>query len=153
MSERCQRCGEIGEDRRTLWMSCFYAMEELGLPFEDKVLFQVPNDADIKPEKAPVQIPLGDGNHITLDPGTFKTESPLTPMRVYTLRVCKECRGEWMGAIEQWFKVKPQREEIGSGIFVRENGATVEISEEEWYRRNPGREPVRVLKESENTHG
>ena len=29
-----------------------------------------------------------------------------------------------------------------SGIFVRENGATVEISREEWDRRYPGREPV-----------
>lgn len=31
----------------------------------------------------------------------------------------------------------------GSGIFVRENGKTVEISEAEWKKRNPGREPVR----------
>jgi hypothetical protein len=32
--------------------------------------------------------------------------------------------------------------ERGSGIFIRENGATVEISREEWDRRFPGREPV-----------
>lgn len=32
-----------------------------------------------------------------------------------------------------------------SGIFIRENGATVEISEEEWNRRNPDREPVRFI--------
>lgn len=31
----------------------------------------------------------------------------------------------------------------GSGIFVREAGQTVEISEEEWYKRNPDREPVK----------
>jgi hypothetical protein len=31
----------------------------------------------------------------------------------------------------------------GSGIFVRENGQTIEISEEEWQRRHPDREPVR----------
>jgi hypothetical protein len=30
-----------------------------------------------------------------------------------------------------------------SGIFVRENGQTVEISVEEWNRRNPDREPVK----------
>lgn len=29
----------------------------------------------------------------------------------------------------------------GSGIFIRENGATVEISREEWDARNPGCEP------------
>lgn len=32
----------------------------------------------------------------------------------------------------------------GSGIFVRDNGATVEISREEWDRRYPGREPVTI---------
>lgn len=29
----CQRCGENGNDRRTLYMNCFYDMDELGLPF------------------------------------------------------------------------------------------------------------------------
>ena len=42
------------------------------------------------------------------------------------------------------FKRKPT-----SGIFIRENGATREISREEWEERNPGREPgaLRVLDE------
>ncbi|MBE3120164.1 MAG: hypothetical protein IMZ50_15600 [Candidatus Atribacteria bacterium] len=35
--EQCQRCGEIGDDRRTLWMACFYQMQELGLPFKEEV--------------------------------------------------------------------------------------------------------------------
>ena len=40
----------------------------------------------------------------------------------------------------------------GSGIFVREGGQTIEITEEEWSLRNPGREPVRaVAKEESNT--
>lgn len=34
MSEKCARCGEVDDDRRTLWMRCFYDMSELGLPFE-----------------------------------------------------------------------------------------------------------------------
>lgn len=38
----------------------------------------------------------------------------------------------------------------GSGIFVREAGNTVEISEEEWSRRNPGREPVRTVVDEES---
>jgi hypothetical protein len=100
--EKCQRCGEVGEDRRTLRMECFYAMEELGLPFgrED--------------------------NH------------------VYTLRVCKDCRATWMAAISGWFKNPQTHQEVGSGIFVRRNGASVEISEEEWRTKYPNREPVRV---------
>lgn len=31
----------------------------------------------------------------------------------------------------------------GSGIFIRENGQTKEITEAEWFERNPDREPVR----------
>ena len=38
-----------------------------------------------------------------------------------------------------------------SGIFVRENGQTVEISREEWNRRNPGHEPVAVLQDENET--
>lgn len=32
--EQCQVCNETGYDRRTLFMSCFYDMSELGLPFD-----------------------------------------------------------------------------------------------------------------------
>ncbi len=34
--EVCQRCGEYDYDTRTLWMSCMYAMDELGLPFAQR---------------------------------------------------------------------------------------------------------------------
>lgn len=104
--EICQRCGTNDYDNRTLWMKCFYAMEELNIPF----------------------------NHITLESDLF-----------YTLRVCKDCRGDWMTAIKTWFNDKPVRESCGSGIFVRRNGVTVEITKEEWYEKNPGCEPARVI--------
>lgn len=62
----------------------------------------------------------------------------------YCMRVCKACRGDWLAAIRTWFHAASEREASpGSGIFVRELGATREISEDEWLRRNPGREPVR----------
>lgn len=105
--ETCQRCGEKDEDRRTLWMACFYAMNELGLPFEE--------------------------NEVSKDHAKF-----------FTLRVCKDCRAAWMGAIKKWFYDKPVKESFGSGIFVRRNGANVEISEEEWLEENPGRQPAKV---------
>jgi hypothetical protein len=35
----------------------------------------------------------------------------------------------------------------GSGIFIRRNGRTVEISQEEWDRAFPGQEPVRMTAE------
>ena len=104
--KKCQRCKKIGEDRRTLWMACFYAMDELWLPFK-------------KIESS--------------DKGMF-----------YTLTVCKNCRASWMEAIKDWFNKGEVKEIVNSGIFVRRNGATIEISEQEWYRENPGRDPVRV---------
>jgi len=58
----------------------------------------------------------------------------------YTLRVCKDCRADWMDAIKTWFKAKPVKESCGSGIFIRRNGATVEITQEEWIELNPDRE-------------
>lgn len=36
----------------------------------------------------------------------------------------------------------------GSGIFVRENGATVEITREEWNRRNPDQEPCYLTEQA-----
>lgn len=105
MEEICQRCSDKDYDHRTLWMACFYEMNELGLPFKQ-----------------------------------VKVEDLL----FYTLRVCKKCRAEWMGAIQSWFNKVPKKEKsCGSGIFVRRNGAILEISEEEWYRNNPGRKLVK----------
>jgi len=68
----------------------------------------------------------------------------------HTLRVCKECRADWMNSIKVWFENKPVIEEsCGSGIFIRENGALKEITEEEWYKRNPDCEPVKVKKDEQ----
>jgi hypothetical protein len=41
-------------------------------------------------------------------------------------------------------------EKVGSGIFIREEGSTKEISREEWDRRYPGEEPVTVKYEEED---
>lgn len=73
--ERCERCGEYGQDRRTLHMKCLYQMSELQVP--------------------------------------FRIEDDL-----YVLRVCKDCRGDWLKVIEYWFVNKPQyhREKIGWAI-------------------------------------
>ncbi len=110
--EQCQRCKEVDEDRRSLWMACFYEMDELHLPFDKKKM----KDADE------------------------------TLYQFYTLRVCKNCRSDWMKSIQCWFHdVEPQTKSCGSGIFVREFGANVEITEEEWYRRNPEKHPIRFI--------
>lgn len=111
--EECQRCKEVGEERRILWMSCCYEMDELGLPL----------------------------THI--DP----IRNDDVPMRFYTMRVCKTCRALWMQYIKLWF-ITPDNKKAAcnSGIFVRELGATIEISREEWDKRAPGIEPC-IFKE------
>ena len=40
--EECVRCKEVDEDRRTLWMRCFYEMNELEVPFEIQYTPDVP---------------------------------------------------------------------------------------------------------------
>lgn len=44
---------------------------------------------------------------------------------------------------------EPIQKKQSSGIFIRENGATKEISIEEWHERFPDREPI-VLKNKES---
>ena len=113
MTEKCARCNEEGDDLRTLWMACFYEMNELNIPFDKKQIIE-----------------NGNFTHY-----------------FYTLRVCKDCRSEWMAAISNWFKKPIKRESCGSGIFIRRNGANIEVTEEELEEICPGQIPVRFLSE------
>lgn len=143
MSERCDRCGSVGEDRRTLWMGCFYRMTELGLPFGEEVLF-AGDPADMTLSREGFRIDVG-GESVTLEAGRVTCSGELTPLKHYTLRVCKRCRAEWMRAVKAWFHATPEGEDhdadvrpgsaVGSGIFVRDEGSLREITREEWDRR------------------
>jgi hypothetical protein len=133
--ETCVRCGDVEEDRRTLWMACFYAMEELGLPFQQKVLFSADPET-LTREKEPDGITLSDGRRLNITAGTVRCHGELRPQGLYTLRVCKDCRASWMEAVQRWFNAPAEQDfvkrEVGTGIFVRRNGANVEVTEEEW---------------------
>ena len=59
-------------------MSCFYDMNELDLPFEKIVL----DSYDKSPKNLRPKIEF------------------------YTLRVCNDCRSEWMDSIVDWWKEK-----------------------------------------------
>lgn len=48
-------------------------------------------------------------------------------------------------------KTKQQRP-ASSGIFIREDGKTIEVTEEEWKRRHPDREPVRYQHHDDTTN-
>lgn len=55
-------------------------------------------------------------------------------------------------SLDIYLSVKePITKKGSSGIFVRENGQTIEITEEEWYTRNPDKEPIKVQTEEETT--
>jgi hypothetical protein len=139
--ETCARCGEPGEDRRTLWMACLYEMKELGLPFEEVSLPVAPHEAVTKtvtPEPYSVTSYSADGppvtNHGTFDRTHHRVEQPteVSLRHFYTLRVCKSCRADWMGAIKGWFGAPtPTRQPTGTGVFIRRNGDTVEATEDE----------------------
>lgn len=134
--EKCQRCGEIGEDRRTLQMACFYAMEEMGIPFEQ--VFVTGKKFAFKGTK---EIRAREGGFPPLTvPEYAKKASGKVDAAYYLLRVCKECRSDWMATIKNWFFTPPTvREGCGTGIFVRELGACREITLEEWERRRAER--------------
>ena len=103
MTEHCQRCKEKDEDRRTLWISCFYDMNELDIPFDNKM-----------------PIDLGGRSNY----------------KFYTLRICKDCRADWLRIIQNWFKEEIiQKEKIGSGIFIREFGSLREVTLEEFNKK------------------
>lgn len=151
--EKCAKCRSVGEDRRTLWMACFYAMQELDVPFEREILYHADlKDCEISAEGLKIELPARDGlpaTSLTLTPPKFRCSGDLTPHVLFTLRVCKRCRGEWMGAVKNWFCAEPEGQDrdandeppagtpagCGSGIFVREHGALKEITREEWDQR------------------
>ena len=51
-------------------------------------------------------------------------------------------------SLDVYLKVPGTERKPGSGIFVRENGQTKEISREDWDTRYPGRDPVVVADSS-----
>ena len=133
--EKCQKCGaEEGGDLRTLWMACFYAMGELNIPFEECAINGVycKKTGDKKTSFGLVPV-FSDG------------EGELFKRSFYTLRVCKSCRADWMSAIKGWWDAKTSEPEgCGSCIFVRRNGTTVEITQEEWEKLHGTEVPVRL---------
>src|ERR1700689_245993 len=114
--ELCVRCGEAAEDRRTLWMACLYAMHELKeVPFQESAVIGHLAKIGVQ-HPTPVYAKPGD------EVDTFK---------FYTLRVCKDCRADWMKAIRDWFVEKSKKVSTGTGVFLRKYGQTYEATQEE----------------------
>lgn len=120
MNGNCQKCNEETDELRTLWMACFYEMGELEIPFKMEI---IPDARDREG--------YANQNH-----------------QFYTLKVCKDCRAEWMTTIKIWWDAPLKKEKsCGSGIYIRRNGATIEVIEEEFDKLYPGHIAVRVIKD------
>jgi hypothetical protein len=119
--DECQLCGVHGEDKRSLTVECFYAVHE-AIP-EAIDLFLV-NESD------PSSGPLPD------DQGSKQG---------YYLRICKECRGRFLGHLKTWAEEsrakrgKPmdhdghiQESNEEANIPIREFGAIRYVTQSEW---------------------
>lgn len=88
-------------------MSCLYAMHELGIPFERRALRGTAH-------KYIGERVLWEGGQGY--PGVSVDEFAELPigdpieLRCYTLRVCKGCRSDWLGAVAAWFAGLPASE-------------------------------------------
>jgi hypothetical protein len=140
MTDKCQCCGEEGTDRRTLWMACLYEMSELNVPFKS-ITIDTLETSDVVETKAPDSCEVRtccDGVFTTQTHNFMRTDrntkqgAEVHQRQFYTLRVCKDCRANWMQAIQGWFdKGREQRESTGTGVYLRKNGATYEASQDE----------------------
>lgn len=148
MTEKCTRCGAEEEDLRTLWMACFYEMGELDISLEKTTLHVVDPELvkeTVEPRRYSVTSYPSDGSKPVTTSGTYdhtaRHAEPGAEVNLrgfYTMRVCKDCRAEWMGAIKQWFNQRePEHSSTGTGVFVRQLGACVELTPEEVARRFP----------------
>ncbi len=127
--ERCQRCGVVSPDLRTLWMACFYQMEELGLPLElIAVHGHVVQQKGVQRFKGfeDLPVPVWEDPEPSQEPGNFQ---------FYRLRVCKDCRADWMGAIRDWFNSVPDHfvtDSPDANIPVRIDGRVKMLTREQY---------------------
>ena len=93
---RCMRCGEIGQDRRTLWHACGADMANLGIPFERAAVY-----GSFREQVGTTVIRLFYGFVKPLYRQVIQARQH--EYEFYLLTVCKECRGEWLAALRQWY--------------------------------------------------
>mgnify|MGYP007027865881 CR=1 FL=1 len=128
---KCDRCGEIGQDRRTLWMACLYDMAELGLPFEE---IAIRGAAKTVTQSRPLRERFRNEKVTAFLKENLEMvngDKAQILNRFFTLYVCKDCRADWMQVIQGWFDTKPRRESTGTGVYIRDNGTNREATPEE----------------------
>ena len=131
MSEdKCARCGEFGDDRRTLWMSCLYDMSELGIPLEQRSIRGTVHRYE---GKRPILEPANGFPGLSAPVFADAPMGDPIALSTYVMRVCKTCRADWMLAIREWFGT--QRKVERGEVCLREFGAMRRVTLAEWRRR------------------
>jgi len=112
-------------------MACFYDMKELELPFEHVQLTGCKDKFD-RVEKKDLfpSGPLMEIDHFVTDP-----EAKERTFGFFNLLVCKDCRADWMGTIQEWFKNIDVQPDGIPGLYVRDKGATRLMTEDEMAAR------------------
>ena len=161
--EECARCGKVDCDLRTLWMACFYAMEELDIPFEQQAIHGQTLNYRGKKELPRQGITVSAFSEPAPASDAASADNART-RKFYTLRVCKRCRSEWLAAIQQWYAEGAKYRDkncaqacvsTGTGVYIRKFGHTVEATpvevEKLRARMEEGFEPVTVASDLGNT--
>lgn len=92
--EKCARCGEEGNDRRTLWLSCLYDLSETKMPLDHVAVNGVLcTPIEASPSYLGKQFAV-----FSPIPGSIEVS-----YKFYTMRICKDCRAEWIKAQMDWF--------------------------------------------------
>jgi hypothetical protein len=103
-------------------MACFYAMEEIGIPFQQVSIHGAVCEK-IGEELLPT---IQTRTSQFCDPGD--REPRHNPF--FTLRVCKRCRADWLTAIRDWFGADISPEPT-SDVYIRHLGYTRAATAEE----------------------
>ena len=77
--DKCQRCGEVGQDRRTIFSACMYEMQETGIPFDQVKIKGTFHEKTGMKDTAFGPVPA------------FSEEGSRTEHQFYTILVCKSC--------------------------------------------------------------
>ena len=99
-------------------MACFYAMDELDIPFAQEAVYGHRRRV-VRHERLAsfnVLVPVFDEP----DPDAENRHHSF-----FTLRVCKRCRSDWMHGIKRWYdNGYLVTDEPTEGVFVRDLGRT-----------------------------
>lgn len=148
---KCPICGNIEDDERHISIECGYEVREVVPDVKEEEFFtEVPDDNTEywgitrrykKGTKDKWNYTQENDHKVNID----IEQVPVKDIRLYenkmfTIGCCKRCRANFLEMFRQWrnneiIDEKQYKPTEDKNIPIRENGALVYISEEEFYRR------------------